>query len=63
MAIDERKAIYDNLWPCDNMACDRWVRYGTKFCCFPCAQAAAGKYEIDAHSEGCDARQKERADA
>lgn len=30
------------------------------YCCAPCREAAEGKYEIHAHSEGCDTRAEGR---
>jgi hypothetical protein len=45
---------------CRKPDCRRLVKRGVTFCCAPCAEAAEGHYEIDAHSEGCDERAAER---
>lgn len=52
-----------HLKPCNNPRCDRKTTKGVEFCCFGCANAHAGGYEIHddgderfAHSAGCDDR-------
>lgn len=46
--------------PCENLHCRRKVRTVVKFCCRPCADAAEGHYENDAHDSGCDERRAAR---
>jgi hypothetical protein len=41
---------------CRNNECENITRGGL-FCCIRCVAAHDGKYEIDRHSTGCDARQ------
>ncbi|GAA4209201.1 hypothetical protein GCM10022252_75370 [Streptosporangium oxazolinicum] len=45
---------------CEKPDCDRLVRQGVKNCCTACAVAADGRYEIHAHSDGCDQRWEQR---
>lgn len=48
------------LHPCRNPACRRLVSSLSYFCCAPCNDADYGKYEVHAHSAGCDERDAER---
>lgn len=49
-----------DLHACPNPACPRLVSEMSHYCCAPCNDAAAGKYEVHAHSPGCDERDAER---
>jgi hypothetical protein len=49
-----------DLAKCRKPDCDRLVSAGAAYCCVPCTEAAAGRYEIRAHSGGCDERAAER---
>jgi len=51
------------LGECAKADCARLVKSGVLYCCAPCAEAAAGQYEIEAHSAGCDQRSAERGAA
>jgi predicted phage terminase large subunit-like protein len=48
------------LHKCDKPDCFRLVSLASKFCCRPCAEAAAGQYEIEAHTAQCDQWAAER---
>ena len=50
------------LWKCLKPDCMRKVERGIQYCCAPCRLAAAGNYEIDRHSDGCDDRMDERGE-
>jgi len=50
--------IYTEYYECKNKGCDRIVK-STPYCCFSCAEAHHGSYEIDMHSALCDNRQIE----
>lgn len=50
----------DQFHKCEKPDCFRQVKAGVVYCCTPCTLAAAGKYEIDKHSEWCDERAAER---
>ena len=47
---------------CDKPDCFRRVRPHIAYCCAECATAAAGRYEIHEHSEGCEQRHAERGE-
>src|ERR1700722_6730985 len=49
-----------DLAKCRKPDCDRLVSAASAYCCVPCTEAAAGQYEIHAHSAGCDERAAER---
>lgn len=51
------------LKECDKPDCRRRVKAHVAYCCPPCAVAAEGRYEIHAHSEGCEQRHTERGEA
>ena len=42
------------LFKCLKPDCLRKVPEGVLYCCTPCATAAEGRYEIDAHSASCE---------
>jgi hypothetical protein len=50
------------LRKCLKPDCMRKVKKGIDYCCAECAVAAAGKFEIHEHSEGCNARAAERGE-
>jgi predicted phage terminase large subunit-like protein len=64
LATAARRARLANPGPdyrkCRNELCDRLVSAASAYCCAACAQAAEGRYEIHAHSDGCDRRAAER---
>lgn len=48
------------LFKCLKPDCLRKVPGGVACCCTPCSDAADGRYEIHAHSDGCEQRSAER---
>ncbi|MFG1977049.1 hypothetical protein ACGFJC_47620 [Nonomuraea fuscirosea] len=50
----------DRYRACGKPDCGRVVLGGSGHCCGPCADAAKHVHEIDAHTEGCDERWRER---
>ncbi|MFI6485191.1 hypothetical protein ACIBH1_45285 [Nonomuraea sp. NPDC050663] len=48
------------LHECRKPDCDRAVPVNVLFCCPACSTADAGRYELDAHSGGCDETWVER---
>lgn len=53
------------LWDCEKPDCERLVSSRGMYCCTPCNMADGNgptgeKYEIHAHSDGCDERWAER---
>ncbi|MEV4079702.1 hypothetical protein AB0J43_05355 [Nonomuraea fuscirosea] len=55
----------DGRWmvECGKPDCGRAVPEGVRFCCAPCAVAAEGRFEVDAHLVSCDALWAEREQA
>jgi hypothetical protein len=51
---------YSGLHKCEKPDCFRQVKTGVAHCCLPCSTAAAGRYEIHEHSDGCGQRHAER---
>ncbi len=51
-----------DLAKCRKPDCDRLVSAASAYCCVPCTEAAAGQYEIHAHSDGCGDRAAARVD-
>lgn len=47
---------------CRKPDCLRKVPPSSAYCCPACSTAAAGGYEIEAHSGGCDQRAAERGE-
>lgn len=50
------------LKKCDKPDCWRQVKAHVAYCCSECAVAAEGRYEVHAHSEGCEQRHAERGE-
>ena len=50
------------LVKCQKPDCVRQAKAGVEYCCAPCAVSAAGRWEVDEHSEGCEQRHAERGD-
>jgi predicted phage terminase large subunit-like protein len=50
----------DGYHECARPDCARRISLGAAYCCPACAEAAQGQYEIQAHGEGCDDRDRER---
>jgi hypothetical protein len=51
-----------DMLKCSKPDCRRLVPRGIYYCCHPCAVAAAGRYEVNQHSSGCDLRLAERGE-
>lgn len=50
------------LRKCLKPDCMRKVKLGVAYCCTECSVAAEGRFEIHAHSKGCNARTAERGE-
>lgn len=51
-----------HLVKCGKPDCMRKVPASSAFCCGPCATAAGGRYEIEAHTPSCDGRAAQRGE-
>lgn len=64
VSVAEQPAAVSVWHPCSSRQCDRVVLTRGAFCCAPCGKAwESGSHGlgVHGHSDGCDARARERA--